>query len=161
MDLQPFNPPDYGLIDGDPLTFKQRFQAFVDALTAHQSHAGDDELRTQLEEAQRLRQEAEQQAQLQREAAETLAERHRLAVAAYRQARLDGDASIPPELVQGESVEDVDAALAKARAVVEYIREKLQSEGGAGVPGQTVRAPLPPRVPAGAPGRSLPDVSAM
>jgi len=32
MDISGFSPPDYGLINSDPLVFKQQFQAFVDAL---------------------------------------------------------------------------------------------------------------------------------
>jgi hypothetical protein len=34
MDISGFCPPDYGLIDSDPLGFKQQFQAFVDSLAA-------------------------------------------------------------------------------------------------------------------------------
>lgn len=167
MDISAFNPPDYGLIDDDPLTFKQQFQAFIDALTAYQSGQGDAEavnaqLHTQVEELGARLANAEQQAQLHLEATEAAKTALNIAVAAYRQAVLNGDPSVPPALVQGETIEDVDAALAKARGVVDYVRDKLQSQGGAGVPGQTAVSPVPPpRVPAGAPGRTLPDVSAM
>ncbi len=163
MDLSGFSPPDYGLIEANPLVFGQQFQAFIKALSAHQSEAGDLErvnadLHAALEGATGQLQEAQQLAQQHEEAAAALRTQHGLAVAAYRQAMLDGDASIPPELVQGQSIEEVDAALTKARAVVEYVREKVATPGGAGVPGATA---LAPRVPGGAPGRTLPDLSGM
>ena len=74
----------------------------------------------------------------------------------------NGDPSLPPALVQGQTIDEVDAALEKARGVVEYVREKVLAGNGAGLPGQTARAAEPPpRVPAGAPGRTLPDLSGM
>ncbi len=163
MDLSGFSPPDYGLIESNPLVFGQQFQAFIEALSAHQSEAGDlervnAELHAALESATGQLQEAQQLARQHEEAAAAMQTRHTLAVAAYRQAMLDGDASIPPELVQGQSIEEVDAAMAKARGVVEYVREKVATPGGAGLPGTTA---LPPRVPGGAPGRTLPDPAGM
>jgi hypothetical protein len=165
MDISGFSPPDYGLINSDPLVFKQQFQAFVDALAAHQSDAGDlervnAELSLALEGANRQVQEAQQLAQQHRKAAEAATAQHGLAVAAYRQSRLDGDPTLPPDLIEGQTVEQVDAAIDRARAVVNYIRDKVLTSGGAGVPGATTTAP-PPRVSGGAPGRTPPDTSAM
>ncbi len=165
-----FEPPEYGLIDDDPLLFKERYRAFLDALAARQNDAGElervsAELQTalqSLEQVRRQAQETEQLAQQRQEALEALRTQHGIAVAAYRQAALNGDPSLPPALVQGQTIEEVDAALEKARGVVEYVREKVLSGNGAGLPGQTTRAPEPPpRVPAGAPGRTLPDLSGM
>src|SRR5579883_1703213 len=87
LDISAFNPPDYGLIDDDPLTFKQQFQAFIDALTAYQSGQGDAEavnaqLRMQVEELGTRLADAEQQAQLHLEAAEAAKTAHNVAVAA-------------------------------------------------------------------------------
>jgi hypothetical protein len=167
MDLAAFNPPDYGLIDSDPLTFKQQFQAFYDALRAHQVDPGDletvnSQLKTQLQEANNQVQESQQLAQQNSEALAAAQTQHGVAVAAYRQAMLNGDPSIPPDLVAGETVQDIDSSLTKARGVVDYVRDKIQSKGGEGNPGQTATAPTaPPRVPAGAPGRTLPDISGM
>jgi len=165
-----FEPPDYGLIDDDPLLFKARYRAFLDALAARQNDAGDTErvaaeLQTALQslaEVRRQAQETEQLAQQRHEALEALRTQHSLAVVAYRQAVLNGDPSLPPALVQGQTIGEVDAALEKARAVVEYVREKVLSGNGAGLPGATTTAPgPPPRVPAGAPGRTLPDLAGM
>ncbi|HLZ69568.1 MAG TPA: hypothetical protein VKV26_06605 [Dehalococcoidia bacterium] len=164
-----FSPPEYGLIDDDPLLFRERYRAFLEAFAA-QHGAGDAErvaaeLQAALQSLDTVRQqaqEAEQLAQQRQEALEALSTQHGIAVAAYRQAALNGDPSLPPALVQGQTIGEVDAALEKARAVVEYVREKVLSAGGAGPPGQTTRAPdAPPRVPAGAPGRTLPDLSGM
>ncbi len=163
MDLSGFSPPDYGLIEANPLVFGQQFQAFIDALSAHQSEAGDLErvnadLHAALQSVTGQLQEAQQLAQQHEEAAAAIRTQHELAVAAYRQAMLDGDASLPPELVQGQSIGEVNAALAKARAVVEFVRERVATPGGTGIPGASA---LALRVPGGAPGRTLPDVSGM
>jgi hypothetical protein len=161
------NPADYGLIGIDPLSFGGDVDALVAHATRLQSHAGDlartiDSLHTALAEQSDLRQQAEQQAQAHAEARQALESQHSVAVAAYRQAMLNGDPTLPPELVQGTTIDDIDSSLEKARGVVNYIREKIASPGGEGPAGQIARAPTePPRVPAGAPGRTLPDVSNM
>ncbi len=169
MDHTAPSPPMQGLIDTDPTAFKQQFQAFVDAITARQTAAGDldrvnAELHAALDATTVQLQEAQQLEQQHREAAAAIAAQHNLAVAAYRQARLNGDPAIPPDLVQGESVAAIDAALEKARGVVDYVREKVMSGNGYGGPGPVVPPGMPvpaPRVPAGAPGRTLPDVAGM
>ena len=121
-----------------------------------------EELQTALSAAHTQVQELEQLARQRQEALEALTTQHALAVAAYRQAVLNGDPSLPPALVEGQSIDQVDAALAKARAVVAYVRERVTTGHGAGEPGPIALAPTPPpRVPAGAPGRTLPDVAGM
>ncbi len=166
MEINGFSPPDYGLIDEDPLGFKQQLQAFVDAITAYQSDAGDlertnAELHAALDQKTRQLQEVEQLGQQHEEAAKAMAASHDLAVAAYRQAVLNGDPTIPPALVEGRTVGEIDAALEQARGVVEYVRERVMAGKGYGGPGPITPPAAPPRVPAGAPGRTLPDVSAM
>jgi hypothetical protein len=157
--------PDYGLIESDPQGFREQFREFVAAAMVQQGRAGaldrvNQELRAALDAANEQVQAAEQAAQAQREAAEAQATRLNLAVAAYRQALLNGDPSLPPELVQGETVEEVDASLAKAQGVVEFVRRRVAEANGAGGPGP-IAPPAVPRVPGGAPGRTLPDVAAM
>ncbi len=60
------------------------------------------------------------------------------AVAKYRAAVLSG---VPEELVQGQTLEEIDASLEKARGITSNIRSRLQAEA------QAIQ------VPAGAPGR--------
>src|SRR5215472_17419496 len=123
---EPVQAPEYGLIESDPTTFRQAWQAYVDQVTALQSRAGDlervnTELHAALDETQATMAGAES-ARAQAEArAETLERQHAIAVAAYKQAMLNGDPSIPPTLVEGETIEAVDVSLEKARQVVAYV----------------------------------------
>lgn len=71
------------------------------------------------------------------------------AVSAYAGAVLRANPTIPAELVTGASINEVNASLAKATALVGKIRQSMSQEQ------QTVT------VPAGAPGRTPPDTSAM
>lgn len=71
----------------------------------------------------------------------------------YREVLLAGNPQVPPELVAGESIEALDAALESAKATVAAVIERA-TVGGA-------QAPPPVPVPAGAPVRSGPDTSAM
>ncbi|MBI2872953.1 MAG: hypothetical protein HYY00_07195 [Chloroflexi bacterium] len=78
-----------------------------------------------------------------------LRERLSAAVASYRAAVLVSAPDVPQELVSGESVEEVDASLARARQMVERIRARMETQAAS------------QRVPAGAPARSGPDLSAL
>ena len=71
------------------------------------------------------------------------------AVARYRESLLAGSPEVPAEMVSGETVEEVEASLGKARAMVARVRERLSAQEG-GV-----------RVPAGPPPRRPPDLSAL
>lgn len=99
---------------------------------------------------------AEALARLQAEAQEkdkalaALTERARLAAAKYRQVALTAAPEVPEEMVQGETVEEIDAALARARKLVEEVRKRTAA-----------RAAESPRTPAGAPVRSAPDLSGL
>jgi hypothetical protein len=60
-----------------------------------------------------------------------LEEQRRLALAAvarYRDAALAAEPDLPPELVRGETLEEVDTSLAAARRTVAQIRQRLAEE---------------------------------
>jgi len=73
----------------------------------------------------------------------------REAVQRVRQSILDREPDLPQELVIGETVADLDAAVSQARQTVAQVRQHLEQQA------QSLR------VPAGAPVRGVPDVSAM
>ena len=97
---------------------------------------------------------AEAGAELARLRADLDAERtaRRAAVARYREAVLAAEPTLPPELVAGDSLDEVDASVEAARRAVARIRERLAAESdeaaGRGFP-------------AGAPGRLPPNADAM
>lgn len=64
------------------------------------------------------------------------------AVARYREAMLAAEPDLPPEMVRGESIEDVDASIAAARTMVARVRERVEA-----------RRPSERGFPAGAPAR--------
>ena len=84
-----------------------------------------------------------------REQAEALQGRVRSSAQRYRELALEHSPELPQELVTGETVEDVDQALQRARETVSKVRGHLESQAQAG------------RVPVGAPPRSAPDLSAL
>ncbi len=67
----------------------------------------------------------------------------------YREALLSASPEVPADMVAGETVEEVEASLAAARQTVSQIRQHLESQAQSG------------RVPAGAPPRQAPDLSAL
>lgn len=83
-----------------------------------------------------------------REMVTTAQEQVRLAAAKYREAVLAASPELPAELVTGDSVEEIEAALARVRQIVTRIREHLEAKAQAAA-----------HVPAGAPPRSVPDFS--
>jgi hypothetical protein len=74
------------------------------------------------------------------------------AVARYRHAVLAAEPALPPELVEGESLESVDASVEAARRAVAQIRERLVEEA---------EDAASRGFPAGAPGRSDPGTEGM
>ncbi len=64
------------------------------------------------------------------------------AVARYRQAVLAAEPDLPPEMVRGENIEDVDASIVAARTMVAHVREQVEA-----------RRPSERGSPAGAPAR--------
>ena len=71
------------------------------------------------------------------------------AIAKYRAAVIAGAPDVPEELVEGDSVEEIDRSLERAKAIIEKVRGQLQAE-------EAARS-----VPAGAPPRTPPDLSAL
>ncbi len=71
------------------------------------------------------------------------------AVTAYKGALLKANPLVPAELISGATIAEVDAAVEKASAIVSKIKQGLSQES------QQVT------IPAGAPGRTPPDLSAM
>jgi chromosome segregation ATPase len=91
-------------------------------------------------------------------AAESAALRERLADAEsrmrtsaerYRDLVVRTDPALPAELIAGETVDDVDASVEAARAMVSRVRSHIEAQAQAA------------RVPAGAPPRAAPDVGAL
>jgi DNA repair exonuclease SbcCD ATPase subunit len=81
------------------------------------------------------------------ERAVALEERVRGAALRYRELVLRQSPELPEELVAGESIEEIEEALTRARETVAKVRGHIESEAQAG------------RVPVGAPARSGPDLS--
>jgi len=71
------------------------------------------------------------------------------AVGKYREVLLAAAPEVVQEMVAGESIEEVDAAMERARQTVLHVRERLESQTLAG------------RVPTGSPPRTAPDLSAL
>ena len=72
-----------------------------------------------------------------------------LAIDKYRDALLSSAQEVPQELVQGQTITEIEASMSEARQMVERIRNQLEAQTAS------------QRVPAGAPARSGPDVSAL
>jgi cell division septum initiation protein DivIVA len=71
------------------------------------------------------------------------------AVAAYREMAGQVNPGLVAEMIKGETINEIDSSLKSAKELVEKVRQEMEAES-AGV-----------RVPAGAPQRSAPDLSAL
>ena len=71
------------------------------------------------------------------------------AVAKYRAAVMASAPGVPEELLKGETVEEIDASLELAQGIVAKVRQQFESDVAAR------------SVPAGAPPRTLPDLSTL
>ena len=105
---------------------------------AQELAAGMESLRRDLEAA---RQDAVQARTAAAEESRRLAER-------YRAALVQAAPDVPPDLIQGESVEELDRALAAAREIVARVREQVQTQAAA-------------RIPTGSPVRGAPDLGGL
>lgn len=134
----------------------ERLQAQVAALSAGREQHDEQVagLRSQLEAARADAEDA--RSQLAAGAQETerlhgsIADAEALAREAlqrYREAVLDREPHLPADLVSGDSVAELDAAVERARQTVAQVRQHLDTQAQA------------LRVPAGAPARGSPDVS--
>jgi hypothetical protein len=70
-------------------------------------------------------------------------------VAAYRELVVQANPAVLADMITGDSIEKINASLQSARAIMEKARREIEAE--------EARA----RVPAGAPQRTLPDMSAL
>ena len=70
-------------------------------------------------------------------------------ISAYRGVLLAANQNIPEELITGTTIDELNASVAKAATMVAQVRESIEAEIAAG------------RVPAGAPPRTPPDLSAL
>lgn len=71
------------------------------------------------------------------------------AVGAYKSLLISSNPSVPPEMITGNSIREIDASLESARNLVSRVRLAVEAEISAG------------RVPAGAPPRSAPDTEGL
>jgi len=71
------------------------------------------------------------------------------AVAAYKELIIQANPGVLAELITGDTVEEVNGSLKNARALVDRVRQEMEAEAS--------RA----RIPAGAPQRVPPDLSAL
>lgn len=134
----------------------ERLQAEVADLTARQSrHVAEvQELRSQLEASQAEAETARAQAAAQAEELGRLGEsveaaeaQEREAVQRYRESVLERELHLPADLIAGDSIAELDAAVERARQTVAQVRQHLDQQA------QSLR------VPAGAPARGSPDAS--
>jgi hypothetical protein len=77
------------------------------------------------------------------------AQRERAAAARYREIVVRSEPSLPPDLISGDTIDAVDASVTAAREIAGRVRSHIEAQAQAA------------RVPAGAPQRSGPDLSAM
>jgi len=84
-----------------------------------------------------------------REQVEGLQASLKAAASKYRSALLASQPEVPPDLVSGETVEEVDQQLEAALRMIAQLRGHLESQAQAA------------RVPTGAPARRAPDLSAL
>ena len=76
------------------------------------------------------------------------AEESRQLAERYRAALVQAAPDVPPDLIQGESVEELDRALAAAREIVARVCEQVQTQAAA-------------RIPTGSPVRGAPDLGGL
>lgn len=129
----------------------EQLQAAVADREARAAHLESQraELKEQLEQARREIEAREREQAEQRERIEGLEAAIRRSARRYRELALEQAPELPAELVAGDTVEEVDAAIQRARETVSKVRGHLEAQAQAG------------RVPMGAPARSEPDLSAL
>jgi archaellum component FlaC len=67
----------------------------------------------------------------------------------YKEAVIHANPGLPAEMISGATVEDINESVGKARAILQRVRQEMEAEAAR------------TRVPAGAPPRALPDLSAL
>ncbi len=71
------------------------------------------------------------------------------AIASYRALAVKYNPAVPEEQISGDSIEEIDASLASAQALINRVRQELEAEMAAA------------RIPTGAPQRTPADLSAL
>jgi len=71
------------------------------------------------------------------------------AIQSYKEMALQANSNIPAELISGESIEELAASLESAKTLISKVKETIKAEIASG------------KVPAGAPARTPPDLSAL
>ena len=84
-----------------------------------------------------------------REQIDTASQRAQTAAERYRDLVVRTEPALPADLIAGGDVDAIDASVTAAREIVGRVRSHIESQAQAG------------RVPAGAPPRSAPDLSAL
>jgi predicted nuclease with TOPRIM domain len=117
--------------------------------TLAQLQAEQSQLSASLGEAQAQLATRDQELTDLRQEAEALRASVKVAASRYRDALLASRPEVPPDLVSGETVEEVDQQLEAALRMVAQLRSHLESQAQA------------LRVPTGAPARRAPNLSAL
>jgi DNA repair exonuclease SbcCD ATPase subunit len=71
------------------------------------------------------------------------------AIAAYKEQVIQGNPGVPADMITGDTVEEIDASLKKALALIEKVRQEMESEASQ------------MRIPGGAPQRKPIDLSGL
>lgn len=71
------------------------------------------------------------------------------AIAAYKEQVIRGNPGVPADMINGETVEEIDESLKKALALIEKVRQEMEEEASK------------MRIPGGAPQRTPPDLSGL
>ena len=129
----------------------EELRATVADREARATHVEEElaQLRAEFGEAREERQAVDEEVAGLQEQAEALRAEVKRSAERYREVALEQLPELPQELVTGETVAEVDAALQRARETVSKVRGHLESQAQAG------------RVPVGSPPRSGPDLSGM
>jgi hypothetical protein len=80
---------------------------------------------------------------------EALRRRGDTALARYRETLLRDNPALHPDIIVGDSIDDLDAAAESARAMADRVREQIEARSREA------------HAPAGAPARSVPDLTAL
>jgi hypothetical protein len=92
---------------------------------------------------------AEAEAAAQRDYLDAAEARLRTAAERYRDLVVRTEPELPPDLIAGDDIDAVEASAAAAREIVERIRARVDEARNV------------PRIPAGSPPRTAPDMSAL
>jgi chromosome segregation ATPase len=137
-------------IDAANATAEQlRYEAAERAASMDASSAENERLRAELAAATDAASSLDADVAAMRQELESAEARLLAGAAKYRAAVLDAEPWLAPELVTGGTIDEVEASAQRARDVAAFVRGRMEEQANTA------------RVPAGAPSRGGPDVSAM